>query len=420
MSSAPVPRLGLRACLGILTLAVVVRLAATAWVGFSTLGFWDARAYLFAAESLVEIGTYPDRTDVFYFRAPGYPLFLVAATLGDPDRIALAKLANVALGSLSALLLAVLSARLFRRRSLAIATGVAAAVHPSFVLVATDVQSEPLFLLLLLGAGLLLLSAVDRPSSSQALLAGGLLALAALTRPTALALFPLLLAPFGDKRYPVRARSHLAFAAVLGFLLALAPWTLRNALFFREFILVSDAGGNAFYQGNSDWSVRFFEVKTRAEYERWIAAFDQDMRQQTEALDRAGRRSPTERSRYFFRKALDERLSDPGGWALLLARKSWDWLRPYPRPWFWPLPIVIGIGLYYTVLMLFAAIGLLRAERRGVVLFCLIHLAITMASHVILIVVWRYRVPYWDPVLLLYGTLGAGITLGRPWKRPAP
>ena len=34
-------------------------------------------------------------------------------------------------------------------------------------------------------------------------------------------------------------------------------------------------------------------------------------------------------------------------------------------------------------------------------------LLVTMAVHVALIVVWRYRIPYWDPVLLLYAVSGA-------------
>jgi len=413
---SPVPRLGAGACLAILLLAAGARLAAVGMAGFSTLRFGDAHAYLGAARSLVETGRYPDRTDAFFFRAPGYPAFLVAATLGNPARVHLAKLANVALGSLSALFLAVLSARLFRRRGIAIATGLAAALHPSFLFIASDVQSESLFLFLLLCSGFLLLAASDRPSSSQALLSGVFLALAALTRPSALALAPLLLAPLFDRRYPTRARAHLAFSAVLGLLLALAPWTLRNALLFREFLPVSDASGVAFYQGNSDWNVRFYEVESREHYERWMAVFDRDMREQTEALDRSGRISPSERSRYFFRKALSERLGDPGGWARLFARKSWDWLRPYPRPWFWPPWVVIGIGLLYTGLMGFAIAGLWKAERRGAVLFCLALLAITMAAHVVLSVLWRYRVPYWDPVLLLYGIFGAGITLAPLWK----
>ncbi len=35
-----------------------------------------------------------------------------------------------------------------------------------------------------------------------------------------------------------------------------------------------------------------------------------------------------------------------------------------------------------------------------------------MAAHVAIIVVWRYRVPYWDPVLLLYGVWGAARLTG--------
>jgi hypothetical protein len=35
---------------------------------------------------------------------------------------------------------------------------------------------------------------------------------------------------------------------------------------------------------------------------------------------------------------------------------------------------------------------------------------------VLALVVWRFRVPYWDPVLLLYGVFGAGGTLLERWK----
>jgi hypothetical protein len=30
-----------------------------------------------------------------------------------------------------------------------------------------------------------------------------------------------------------------------------------------------------------------------------------------------------------------------------------------------------------------------------------------MAVHLAILVLWRYRVPYWDPILLLYGVPGA-------------
>src|SRR5262249_2911545 len=182
--------------------ARAVRLAAIAVTGFSPLRCGDARAYLFAATELVRTGHYPAKTEPFYFRAPGYPVFLVAATLGDPSRIALAKIANAALGAAAAVLLMALSAAIFRPRWAALATGLAAAIHPGFVFLCTDVQSEPLFLLFLLAAGWCLLIAADRPSSNLAILAGAAVGLAALTRPSALVLAPLLLAPLADRQRP--------------------------------------------------------------------------------------------------------------------------------------------------------------------------------------------------------------------------
>ena len=71
------------------------------------------------------------------------------------------------------------------------------------------------------------------------------------------------------------------------------------------------------------------------------------------------------------------------------------------------LAAVILTGALYVGLYVLTARGLIRAPRRGVTAFCLAVLVLSMAAHVALQVVWRYRVPYWDPVLLLYGTFGA-------------
>jgi 4-amino-4-deoxy-L-arabinose transferase-like glycosyltransferase len=385
--------------------------------GFSTARFGDARAYLYAAGELAREGRYPLSTEPFYFRAPGYPFFLAVATLGRPESVPRAKVATAVVGSFTPPLLVLLSARIFRKRAVALATGVAAALHPAFLWNSTDVQSEPLFTTLLLAAGFLLLVATDRPSSTIALLAGIVLALAALTRASALALVPFLAAPLLDRRYPLRARSHLVGAAVLGFALALAPWTVRNAVVFGDFVPVNDAAGNVFYQGNSDWEVRFFEVRSRDEYLHWVEAMHRDMARQIEELRMTGRTSPSERSRFFVSRAIAERSADPTGWMRLFARKAWEWLRPYPTPWFWPRPVVAAVGTFYVLLFAFAVAGFLSAPRPGVRAFALGVLTVSMAAHVLVLVVWRFRVPYWDPVLLLYGVFGAGGTLLGRWKR---
>lgn len=408
-SSAPVPRIGRTAAAAIFAAALALRLAAITWSGWTTIGFGDAPAYRFAATELVRTGRYPIATEEFYFRAPGYPVFLAAITLGHPDAAAAvpaAKSANALLGSAAAMLLAALSARLFRRRGLAIATGFAAAAHPGLVSLSMDLESEPLFLALLLASGFLLLGAVDRPSSNLAVGAGLVLALAALTRPSALALAPFLAAPLGDARYPTRARAHLAGSAILGFVLALAPWTLRNALTFHELLPVNDAAGSAFYQGNSDWMIRFYRLKTREEYAEWSRAMFADLERQTAELARRGVTSPGARSRDFLRRGLAERLRDPGSWAPLLLRKAWDFVRPGPSPLFWPRSVVAAVSVVGAIVTVLAAIGLATAQRRGVALFAGLFLLTTLAVHVAIIVVWRYRIPYWDPLLLLYAAPG--------------
>jgi 4-amino-4-deoxy-L-arabinose transferase-like glycosyltransferase len=384
-----------------------VRLAATAVVGFSALRFGDAGPYLFAASEIAEHGRYPDRTEAYFFRPPAYPVFLAAATLGRTGCIPCAKAANAVLGAITVVLLAVLSARLFRRRGVAIATGAAAAVFPSFVLLSTDVQSEPLFLLFLVLSGLFLLVAFDRASSRAALAAGAALGLAALTRPTVLALAPLLVGLLFDRRHPRRTARRLAGTALAGLLLCLAPWTLRNALRFHELIPISDAGGVSFYAGNSRWTRSFYRVRSQQEYLRWLEDFDRDLKAHLARFDDEGKRSPGQRSAAFAHLGIEESRADPAGSARLLAMKAWHWVRPYPTPWFWPPAVVAGIGALYVSLYVLAARGLRRAPRRGATAFCIGALALSMAAHVLLQVVWRYRVPYWDPILLLYGVFGA-------------
>ncbi len=254
------------------------------------------------------------------------------------------------MGALAAWLLAVLGARLFRSRAVGLGTGFAAALDPSLIFVSSDVQTEPLFLLLLLAAGFLLLVSVDRPSSNFAVLAGILVGLACLTRPSALAMTPLLLAPLFDRRYPVRARAHLAGSAVLGLVLGLAPWVIRNAVVYRDFILVSDVGGLNVYLGNNDAMRRFFDVRTREEYERWAAETDRETRGRIAQLQAAGVTTPAAISRALVGETLSDARAHPGAHVRLLLLKSWDWLRPYPNPLFWPRLFVVAVGLFYGVL----------------------------------------------------------------------
>ena len=201
-------------------------------------------------------------------------------------------------------------------------------------------------MLLLLASAFLLLAASDRPSSNLAVLGGATLGAAALTRSSGLVLAPLLLAPLLDRRWPVRARGHLAGSALLGLALALSPWVTRNAVVYRELIVSSDAGGYSLYHGNSEWTRRYYAIRSRGEFAAWQRDADMDTRQQLVALEaKAGRGlTPRERSSGFARLALDRMRADPAAAARLLAAKAGHWLRPYPTTWLWPAWVVAVTG----------------------------------------------------------------------------
>jgi 4-amino-4-deoxy-L-arabinose transferase-like glycosyltransferase len=324
--------------------------------------------------------------------------------------------ATAVLGALVPLLLAAISGRVFRRRGVALATGVAAALHPPFVLSSSEIQSEPLFSVLLLAAGFLLLAAVDRPSSNLAVLAGAALGLAALTRASGLVLVPLLLGPLLDRRWPARVRAHIAGSALLGLAVALSPWVARNAVRYHELIVSSDAGGYSLYHGNSEWTRRYYALRSRAEFAEWENGADLDARRRLVALEHEKGRllTPHERSAGFARLALAVMRADPAAAARLFAEKAWQWIRPYPTAWLWPASVVVGTGALYLVLYALSIRGLARSSRRGVAAFCVAVLALGMAVHVILEVVWRYRMPYWDPILILFAVYGAAPRARRP------
>jgi 4-amino-4-deoxy-L-arabinose transferase-like glycosyltransferase len=248
----------------ILLAALAVRLAAIVATGPSTLRFGDAQDYVDTAAALCKDGRYPDRGSLPFFRAPGLPFFLAAATACHPRAVVAAKLAlalcDVATAALTAALVLLLVGDGARRAAL-LAAGLVA-IDPFLVLASSDVTTEPLATLLLTAALCALLrtraaAAAERSAVALACAGGVALGLASLTRPGSLAvtpawlLLPVLALP--GPRAGATARSRRAGLAALTAALALAatlaPWTLRNWQRFGEPILVNDAGGYNAWRG---------------------------------------------------------------------------------------------------------------------------------------------------------------------------
>jgi 4-amino-4-deoxy-L-arabinose transferase-like glycosyltransferase len=210
----------------------------------------DAWDYDRHARSISEGGGFPDSYYVVdrgpsALRAPGYPYFLGGLYAVSGDSIALGRLANAALGALAILLIYLIAKRIWGRRVGLLAAGLAA-VFPPLVLLSRELLSEPLFIVLELGMVLSVLEFRRLREPRWAALAGLLFGLAALTRNPGPALaIPLVLGLWVLRpRLSWRAVAPPAIALLCA-VLAIAPWTVRNAIEFGRFIPVTSGTGFA-------------------------------------------------------------------------------------------------------------------------------------------------------------------------------
>lgn len=200
----------------------------------------DAAEYYRTAYNLHEFGVYSQKINVVNgqeqppapdaIRPPGYPLFLTLFVDRPPEAKVFSNVAVVqAFLSVIVLLLVWMLMSRIAPPWVTFITVLLTAISPHLVNVSIYMVSETLFMLLMMGFLMLLVAMVRNPARFLACLfgAGLLLGLATLTRPI-LELFPLVLAGLLFLSYPRRDALKGAAALVLGFILVLAPWTVRN------------------------------------------------------------------------------------------------------------------------------------------------------------------------------------------------
>ena len=253
---------------GLLVLALVLRVAVVA----ATPDYepsWDARDYDAHGVSLAHEGSYPgtifarlDAGEVLVsptkppvigertggasaFRPPTYPYLLGAVYAVSGDSWTAGRLANALLGVLAVLLIYLLARRLFGE-AVGLTAAAIAAVAPSMVWLNAALMSEPLFLVLELGALLAALRFRDERRIGWALAAGVLCGLCALTRANGVMVAVACIVGVAALGREERRQGLAAAGALLAAtLLTIAPWTVRNALAVEEFIPISTQAGFA-------------------------------------------------------------------------------------------------------------------------------------------------------------------------------
>lgn len=263
------PALPARAAPSISALAELARLSIVLLAGllvrlvllwrFADIGLevFDERDYDQLAASIVEHGEYgfsPGQPTSL--RPPLYPALVAGVySLWGVHNDQAVRAVQIVLALATTVLVYLLAKRLYDER-----VGlVAAAIHclyPSLVGATNLVLTETLFTLLLCGFLVLVQRYFQSPSTWTLAAAGVVLGLAALTR-SVVWLFPpfavVLLVVFSRQSTVLRRLASPA-PLVLGFALALAPWTVRNTRLQETFTTVDVMGGRNVMMGNYEFT----------------------------------------------------------------------------------------------------------------------------------------------------------------------
>lgn len=400
---------GWRRRLTVLAVAFAVRIGVIAWIGPQAPGFGDASDYLATAGHVCRTHEYPDRGNLPFFRAPLLPLVIAATTLCRPDRILVVKIVLAACDSGTALIIGEIAWLLFGSTLISLLAALLGALDPFFVVGVSDVRSEPLFMFFLSLAIWGVLKAIRGGGLRNAVLGGIAFALASLTRPAGLgalafAAASLLFGPGAWRRRFGQTGALLAAAA-----LTLAPWALRNAVRYHELILVNDAAGFNFWTGSHPGLDRIAHIRQPDEYRRATVSFETNMTAAMAELIAVAGRSPRERERAWFAAAVENIRRDPWNATAFAARRALSYWRPWLNPQEHATIAVLGSAVFNVALYSLAAIGLaLFARREKFLSAWVVSFFITMwLLHVPYQVVMRFRIPFTDPLLLVFAASAA-------------
>jgi 4-amino-4-deoxy-L-arabinose transferase-like glycosyltransferase len=167
---------------------------------------------------------------------PLYPALLSVVSWLGGTSVMWHRAFGLVCGAASIALMGILGRRVGGERLGLAAAGVCAA-YPLMVVVDGALMSETAYTPLVIGVLLAGFSALERPRRGIAPALGAAIGLAALARSEALLLLPLLAWPVawrGGSGWPARAG-----LATLGCVLAIAPWTIRNAIALDHLVPIS-------------------------------------------------------------------------------------------------------------------------------------------------------------------------------------
>lgn len=203
----------------------------------------DAINYTAMAKQLLNEGIYGyNSTEPNAFVTPGYPLFVtmnyVIGDVIDRNPLTLIRYAQIVLSICTLIMIYMLTRKLSGSVIAALVAASVTAIYPPFVWANGAILTEVLGTFFLMGYLLWQLYAFDKLSRIHALIAGIWLGLAVLVRPEFL---PVVIVLYALRWWQVKDRSlwKMLLLSLLGIMLMLMPWWVRNIVTLNEFIPLS-------------------------------------------------------------------------------------------------------------------------------------------------------------------------------------
>lgn len=344
----------------------------------------------------------PERDDPSSWYSPGYIALMtvIMATFGEGTRASLAviRLVNIAAMSVSFGLYFLVAVRKFGPKVARVAV-VLMLISPSLMFKADEIWDTSWTMLG--GALLLALFVVASPSRPPAVFGSGLACGAvAMVNPCFTLCYPVwvIYSWWRQRRAGQKILSLLRYSGlvVMGFLLAILPWTVRNVYHFGELFYLRGNLPLEMWSGNAPWSDGYFG-STRPDKPHPVF-------HESEA------RRMVELGEYGYFQACRAEVArwwqeDKGRFGRLTAwRIRWFWFGRYDFDMSRIALVVKMLGVAgSTILAVFGAAVVIWKRREGLVLMTT--LLVFPSPYIITAIMVRYRLPI-EPVMLLLGAIG--------------
>ncbi len=294
-------------------------------------------------------------------------------------------------------------------------------LYPSLIFSNFLILTETLFTFLLMAFVLLVVRLVQEPRPAGAILCGIALGLAALTRsvlwPVPLLLCPLLLVLL---REPLVRRLTLSAAVLVGYVVVIAPWAIRNTRLQEVTTIVDTMGGINLRMGNYEYTPddRMWDAVSLKGEQSWVKGFA------TERPDQA----PTEgrKDKWAQAKAIEYMKAHPAQTfrrSLIKFADFWGLEREfiagvqqgiYHPPRWMAYPAAALIVLAYALLAMAGAAGFWLAAPRDwrLHVLMLFPVLLILGAHTLVFGHSRYHLP----LMPIFGLYAAHLVVARDWR----